>query len=70
MELILKKIFKFLIQLYIQKGEKLKYIAVDKNGFIYGGNEFNCCTWMDKMGHDGMPVTSRHVTNIEIIALL
>lgn len=52
------------------KGRNIKIFTNRQNGFIYGGNEFNCGTWMDKMGHDGMPVTSRHGANIEIIALL
>ena len=56
------------------EGFQIKIVRNKENGLIYGGNKYNCGTWMDKMGsfgeNRGWPSTPRDGANIEINGML
>lgn len=59
-----------------EEGRKIDITTDWKTGLIYGGNQWNCGTWMDKMGSNssagnrGFPATPRNGAAVEINGLL
>lgn len=57
-------------------GFTINLYADQQTGFIVGGNQFNCLTWMDKMGSSsrsgtkGLPATPRAGAPVEMVGIL